>query len=49
MKNKEIIKQFLNDYYRYNQANGNLNTKLSIEEVLKLQYDILSDNLFYGD
>ena len=49
MNAKQIIRQFLNDYYRYNQSNGTLNSKISIEELLKLQYDILSDNLFYRD
>ena len=47
--NKQIIKEFLNDYYRYQHNLGGLQDKLSIENVLKLQYDILADNLFYMD
>ena len=45
--NKQVIRQFLNDYYRYQQSGGGLQDKMTIETVLKLQYDILVGDEFY--
>ena len=49
MTNKQIIKQFLNDYWTYQAKLGALDEKLPMKEVLRLQSDILMGNEFYKD